>query len=109
MKISSKLIFAVCMPVLLALLIGSTLIYSYGRILAQGRNVSLWKVEVLDDASLLVAEATVTVAISGGGGDKQERPNTQTAGFTKKSPPPHSGFCQVGDHSPVGPGKGIVT
>ena len=38
-----------------------------GRILSKGRNVSLWKVEVLDDASHLVAEATVTVAITGGG------------------------------------------
>jgi len=38
-----------------------------GRILSKGRNVSLWKVEVLDDSSHLVAEATVTVAITGGG------------------------------------------
>ena len=38
-----------------------------GRILSKGRNVSLWKVEVVDDSSLLVAEATVTVAITGGG------------------------------------------
>ncbi len=45
-----------------------------GRILSQGRNVSLWKVEVLDDASLLVAEATVTVAISGGGAINKNGP-----------------------------------
>jgi 1,4-dihydroxy-2-naphthoyl-CoA hydrolase len=38
-----------------------------GKILSKGRNVSMWKVEVLDDSSHLVAEATVTVAITGGG------------------------------------------
>jgi 1,4-dihydroxy-2-naphthoyl-CoA hydrolase len=35
-----------------------------GRILSKGRNVSMWRVEVFDDSSHPVAEATVTVAIA---------------------------------------------
>ena len=42
----------------------SGIVTAKGRMLSRGKNVSIWKVEVFDDASNLVAEATVTCAIT---------------------------------------------
>lgn len=42
----------------------SGVVTAKGRMLSKGKNVSIWKVEVFDDASNTVAEATVTCAIA---------------------------------------------
>ena len=41
----------------------SGVVIAKGRMLSKGRNVSIWRVEIYDDASNSVAEATVTCAI----------------------------------------------